>query len=139
MGRSLPKCREYQNARNVYGLALNVNSLPAVSECALNAIALIYADYLNDLAVRPSNCAPVQANHQSISRRRWPWTGLASDLYRKQGALEKASMYHASTKARVLKAWSDADPALLYFDGSGSAREQGSAGGRLAKQSHIRF
>ncbi len=123
MGDRHKQGREYQHALDYYRLALNVNSLPGtVKANALNAIALIYAEfYLNDLAVRYFNQALAQARIiNDLPAQMLALTGLA-DVYRQQGALEKA-MARITQALRLGK--QARDPALLYLKGQVS-QEQG--------------
>lgn len=126
MGDRHKQAREYQDALNDYRLALKVNSLPgAVKANALNAIALIYAElYLNDLAERYFNQALAPARIiNDLPAQTLALTGLA-DLYRQQGALEKALECIKRALRLGKQGKPDADPALLYLKGQVS-QEQG--------------
>lgn len=126
IGDRSKQARSYQDSLYYYRQALNIKSLPgAVKANALNAIALIYADlYVHDLAEHYFNQALGQARIvNDLFGQTMALTGLA-DVYRRQGALEKAQ--ESVTKALRLSKKDDAggDPALLYLKGLLS-QEQG--------------
>lgn len=126
MGDHYEKARTYQDALSCYRLALGVKSLPgAVRATALNSIGLNYAGLLvHDPAVRYFNQALSQARViNDRPAQMVALTGLA-DLYRRQGALEKARSYITSALQLSKRDHADQDPALLYLNGQIS-REQG--------------
>jgi len=126
MGDRSKQSRKYADALKYYRLALDVKSLPgAVRANALNAIALIYAElYQRDLAMRYFNQAFDQARRiNDLPAQTLALTGLA-DLYRQQGAMEKALACITQALRLSKSGQADTDPALLYLMGQVS-QEQG--------------
>lgn len=126
MGDRWKQARKYQDALSYYRQAFDLKSLPpAVRANVLNAIALIYADlYVHDLALRYFNQALEQALIiDDLSAQTIALTGLG-EIYRQQGALDKAVECIAKALQLRKRAHAGADPSLLYLQGLVS-REQG--------------
>jgi CHAT domain-containing protein len=126
MGNRCKRAGGYQDALNYYRQALDSKSLPrAFRPNALNGIALIYADLCAyHLAMRYFTQALEEARIiNDLSAQTIALTGLG-DLYRQQGALDKAVESIAKALQLRKRAHAGADPSLLYLQGLVS-REQG--------------
>jgi CHAT domain-containing protein len=126
MGDHYKNARSYPDALTCYRLALGIELLPgSVKATALNSIAQIYAGlYLHDQAVRYFNQAVSQALADSdLPAQTFALAGLA-DLYRRQGALEKARSFITSALRIGKRGHPNQDPVLLNLNGQISL-EQG--------------
>lgn len=109
--------RIYHDALAFYRQALELKSLPnSTTASILNSIAQTYADLSSfDLAARYFTQALEEA-HDDLPANTTALTGLA-DLYRQQGALDKASRCIAKAVQLRSRHGAGADPALLYVRG----------------------